>query len=52
MNNPMARSLLSRTKKKSDDPKEKENAGISLPLSLSGIPEEWIAHPKQVRNIF
>ncbi|XP_050738114.1 dedicator of cytokinesis protein 9-like isoform X2 [Eriocheir sinensis] len=45
LNNPMARSLLSRAKKKSDDPKE--NVGTSLPLSLSGIPEEWIAHPKQ-----
>ncbi|XP_045133980.1 dedicator of cytokinesis protein 9-like isoform X2 [Portunus trituberculatus] len=45
MNNPMARNLLARNKKKSDD--TKENSGISLPLSLSGIPEEWIAHPKQ-----
>ena len=49
MNNPMARNLLSRNKKKPDD--VKENIGISLPLSLSGIPEEWIAHPKQVGNI-
>lgn len=48
VNNPMARSLLSRAKKKSDDPKE--CVGTSLPLSLSGIPEEWIAHPKQVSS--
>ncbi|XP_071525241.1 dedicator of cytokinesis protein 9 [Panulirus ornatus] len=45
LNNPMARSLLSKTKKRSDDPKD--SSGTSLPLSLAGVPEEWIAHPKQ-----
>ncbi|XP_069940326.1 dedicator of cytokinesis protein 9 isoform X3 [Cherax quadricarinatus] len=45
LNNPMIRSLLSKAKKKSDDPKD--SSGTSLPLSLAGVPEEWIAHPKQ-----
>ncbi|XP_068242950.1 dedicator of cytokinesis protein 9 [Palaemon carinicauda] len=44
LNNPVARSLLSK-KKKVDEPKEV--FGASLPLTLAGVPEEWIAHPKQ-----
>lgn len=47
LNNPMIRSLLSKAKKKCDD--SKESSAMLLPLSLTGIPEEWIAYPKQVR---
>ncbi|KAK4319158.1 hypothetical protein Pmani_009878 [Petrolisthes manimaculis] len=46
LNSPMARSLLLKNKKKSDEPKD-TTAISSLPLALAGVPEEWIAHPKQ-----
>lgn len=44
----MVRNLLPKPKKKGDE--AKDGAG-TFPLSLAGVPEEWIAHPKQVGNI-
>ncbi|KAK7072638.1 Dedicator of cytokinesis protein 9 [Halocaridina rubra] len=46
LNNPVARNLLSCKFKKIRD-EQKEAIGITLPLILAGVPEEWIAHPKQ-----
>lgn len=51
LNSPMARSLLVKNKKKQDDTKD-TTAASSLPLALAGVPEEWIAHPKQVRFLY
>ncbi|XP_042890658.1 dedicator of cytokinesis protein 9-like isoform X3 [Penaeus japonicus] len=44
LNNPMVRNLLPKPKKKGDE--AKDGTG-TFPLSLAGVPEEWIAHPKQ-----
>ena len=50
LNNPMVRSLLAKFKKKQDEMNSKEIGIKAFPLSLAGVPEEWLAYPKQVRN--
>lgn len=64
LNSPMARSLLvgggSRPRLDSSGPRGKgwtgsEGVGdgsspVPVPLSLAGVPEEWLAYPKQVRQ--
>ena len=50
LNNPMVRNLLPKPKKEGDPAAARD--ARSLPLALAGVPEEWIAHPKQaVMNV-